>query len=358
MKNKYFKPILFLCILIAVVVWASYTGGPFPYMCLFSLLFYCPFSFFYILISNYYLQNYQELPSRRIMKNEEQPYRLTLENGGFIRINDSSPILESDFSKLTFDAKNDDFSAINLAPSERHVITGTLTCRYAGTYDIGLKEVSYCDPFGIISIPMQIPEPFRVTVMPMITDIADNILNFENLKNSSRLKSYVLKEPIPGNELRPYIIGDSMKSIHWKASASCGELITRTPEVMDLKIVSLILIAEKAEFGKNDPEFIKKRDYFLEFAVSAAYYYAKKGESIRIIYPRGEIKDKQIATLDSFSEFYEDISRGPFYNGDDDYLKLMGMCESMAENERDSIIITVRESEYEKETFLDVRIGG
>ncbi len=294
-----------------------------------------------------------------VMKNQEQPFSLTLENGGIIRINDGKLLFESVFSELLFREKDEeDDKIINLAPTERIELKGTATCRYAGTYDIGLKEVSFRDPFGIIEIKLPLPEPYRVTVMPRITDIADSVLNFENLKNSSRLKSTLLKEPTPGNELRPYINGDTIRNIHWKASAAAGELISRTPEPLDLKKISMVLIAEKEVPDRNAPDFIKRRDYFLEFAVSAAYYHAGKGESIQIIYPRGEIKERQVASLDSFSEFYNDISRGPFYNGEEDFNKLNNLSESKLKNEWDSIIITVRESEYGTEDFLDVRIGG
>ena len=294
-----------------------------------------------------------------VMKNQEQPFSLTLENGGVVRINDGTLIFESIFSELIFEGKTESGGKIvNLAPTERMELKGTATCRYAGTYDIGLKEVSFKDPFGIMNLKLPVPEPYRVTVMPRITDIADSVLGFENLKNSSRLKSSLLKEPTPGNELRPYIYGDTMRNIHWKASAATGELISRTPEPLDLKKISMVLIAQKDVPDRNEPDYIKRGDYFLEFAVSAAYYHAGKGESIQIIYPRGEIKDRQVASLDSFSEFYNDISRGPFYNGDEEYNKLNNISESKLKNEWDSIIITVRESEYGTENFLDVRIGG
>lgn len=294
-----------------------------------------------------------------VMKNQEQPFSLTLENGGIIRINDGRLGFEANFSDLVLaDKEEDTEKTINLAPTERIVLKGAATCRYAGTYDIGLKEVSFRDPFGIIEVKLPVPEPYRVTVMPRITDIADNVLDFENLKNSSRLKSVLLKEPTPGNELRPYIYGDTIRNIHWKASAAAGELISRIPEPLDLKKITMVLIAENDVPDRNDHDFIKRRDYFLEFAVSAAYYHAVKGESIQIIYPRGEIRDRQVASLDGFSEFYNDISRGPFYNGEGDYNRLKDLSESRLKNELDSIIITVRESEYGTEDFLDVRISG
>ncbi len=361
MKVNYKRLIVFLIILIGAVVWASYMGGALPYMCLFSVLFYLPFSVLYILISNYFFQVFQELPSRRVMKNEEQPYKLTIENAGVFRINDALLQTEDELTTTRFGEKiessvNDEKeSVVNLAPGERIVIEGLVNCKYAGNYDVGLLSIMLFDPFKIYGASFAIPSPYRVTVMPMITDVANSVLDFENLKNSSRIKSLILREPTPGNDMRPYRTGDPIKQIHWKASASAGELISRTPEVLDLRKIALVLIAENATGKKNDPQFIKKRDYFLEFAVSAVYYHAQKGESIHVVYPRGEIKNLQVASLESFAEFYEDISKGPFYNRDSDIEQLAVQSESMAGNEQEGIIITVRESEYGTEHFLEIR---
>ena len=367
MKVNFKRLFVFLIILIGATVWASYMGGALPYMCLFSVLFYLPVSAFYILINNHFFQVYQELPSRRVLKNEEQPYKLTIENAGVFRINDTRLQTEEELASTSFidfsESENrvemcKDKPVINLTPGERARIEGAINCKYAGTYDVGLLRAMFFDPFEIYGASFSIPSPYRVTVMPMITDVANSVLDFENLKNSSRIKSMVLREPTPGNDMRPYRVGDPIKQIHWKASASAGELISRTPELLDLRKISLVLIAENGISKKNEPEFIKRRDYFLEFAVSAVYYHAQKGESIQVVYPRGEIKKVQVASLDNFAEFYEDISKGPFYNRDSDIEKLEMQSESMAENEQDGIIITVRESEYGKEHFLEIRNGN
>ena len=102
------------------------------------------------------------------------------------------------------------------------------------------------------------------------------------------------------NETRPYVAGDPMKNIHWKVSAATGELTSRVPELLDLKSIVVVLIAQPPAEFKNNTDYIKRRDYFLEFVVSCAYYHADKGESIRMIYPRGTIKDIQVSTLDEF----------------------------------------------------------
>ena len=174
MKINYKRLFVFLIILTAAVVWASYMGGALPYMCLFSVLFYLPISAIYILMSNHFFQVYQELPSRRVMKGEDQPYSLTIENAGFFRINDSLLRMEDELTvtRLAGDeesAANEKMNMVNLTPGERALIDGQINCKYAGNYDVGLLRANFFDPFGIYGASFDIPSPYRVTVMPMIT---------------------------------------------------------------------------------------------------------------------------------------------------------------------------------------------
>ncbi len=359
MKTNFLRLFIYLCLLIAGFVYASNMGGALPYLCLFSLLLYFPVSGIFIFISYQSLRVIQGLSSHRVMKDEDQPFEITLENAFFLPINDMKLIPEDELTEFEFYENSDiiyrNGPMISLKPFEKITAKGRVNCRYAGVYDVGILSTVFYDPFGIIGIELPLPTLFEATVIPRITDIANSVLDFENLKNSSRIKSRLIREPIPGNELRPYVMGDPMKNIHWKASAAAGELISRTPEFLDLRKIALILIAQPPASNKNKPEFIKKRDYFLEFAVSCVYYHANKGENIRVVYPRGSIKDVQISTLDEFSKFYDDISRGPFYNRDSGEEYLKEYCEGMASDEQDTIIIIIRESEYRTEGFIEVR---
>ena len=308
---------------------------------------------------------YQELSSHRIMKNEEADYELIIENAGFIKINDCLLVFEDrlcDISKFELFSKNIRktpyglLPCIGLGPLEKEVHKGRLSCRYAGTYDIGLVGVVLTDPFGIYMVKCQGVLPFRANVLPKVSDMAGSLIDFENLKNSSKIKSTYLREEVLGNDMRPYVSGDPLKMINWKVSASAGELMSRIPENIDLNKVWMILVADPDAMENRNLEYIKRRDCFLEFAVSAVWMHAEKGESIRIIYPRGEIKDKEVNNPESYLEFYEDLSRGPFYNKPELFDDIREYHRRSKEYEEGCRIITIWEALYGTADFISV--GG
>lgn len=266
------RTILYLLLLAGAVAWASFYGGVLPYMLLFSILFYPIISLLYMAAAFLMLEIYQELPEHRVLKMEEQPYRLTLQNAGFLRINDMQLEMEDRRSETSLlrdatgalrilspgqadpadPAKKEKESRessrpaafVRLLPGERLDISGKTLCRYAGAYDIGLTGVIFRDAFGIFTMRRSAPAAFRVTVMPRVTDMAADAMDFENLRSSSRIRSRVKYEPIPSNTVRPYYPGDPRNRIHWKASASSGELLVRLPDELDTREIYLVMEAE------------------------------------------------------------------------------------------------------------------
>ncbi len=355
MKISPWRFTAYILLLAGSVVLASLQGGTIPYMCLFTVLLYLPVSLLWTAAGRGFLSVYQETANLRFMKEEEQPWKLILENDGPVRIND----LRLGFDKARSATVTDDASKCSRiwseVPGERITIEGKVTALYAGSYSVGLTDITLSDPFGIFLMKFPVPSPLRVTVMPRITSVADSVLNFENLKNSTRMKSPWLKEPVPGNDIRFYRRGDPLRSIHWKASAAAGELMTRVPDNLEVHRIILILIADPDRSENKSIEAIKRRDYFLEFAVSAAWYHADKAEPLLIIYPRGSIKHAMVITPEDFSDFYEDISRGPFYNKESDITELAGYADRAGADEQGNIIIILREREYPSERFLEIR---
>ncbi len=348
--------IVFLLVLSGSIAFASVRGGTIPYMCLFTAVLYLPVSLLWMLAGRRYLSAWQETENLRFMKEEEQPFRLVLENDGPVRINDIRLHFDSARSVTVLSDEKEGTRIWSAVAGERIPIEGKVTAKYAGGYSVGLTDISLSDPFGVFRMVYPVPSPLRVTVMPRITSVADSVLNFENLKNSTRMKSPWLKEPVPGNDIRLYMRGDPLRSIHWKASASAGELMTRVPDNLEVHRIILVLAADPDRSENKTIEAIKRRDYFLEFAVSAAWYHADRAEPLLIIYPRGSIKHTMVITPEDFSDFYEDISRGPFYNKESDINELAEYAGRAGADEQGNIVITLREREYPSERFLEIRM--
>ena len=63
-----------------------------------------------------------------------------------------------------------------------------------------------------------------------------------------------------------------------------------------------------------------------------------------------------VITPEDFSDFYEDISRGPFYNKESDLNELAEYAGRAGADEQGNIVITLREREYPSERFLEIRM--
>lgn len=173
--------------------------------------------------------------------------------------------------------------------------------------------------------------------------MADRVLDIENQYNSTGLKSPRLVENTPGSDIRPYQRGDSLNSINWKLSARLSELVSRVPDKMEKRSVTLLLQAVNVPEREQDTAFLKKRDFFLEFAVSAAWHFANQGVPVRIIYPSGKISESFVDSYESFLEFYDIIADSIFYSSSEEFDELIKRTYD------------VRNGVYEGDTWIIIR---
>ena len=160
---------------------------------------------------------------------------------------------------------------------------------------------------------------------------------------------------IPGNDMRDYQKGDALRSINWKVSARLDNLMVRVPDKQDTRQVTLVLESSYMPEREQDTDFLRRRDAFLEFAVSAAWYFAGRGMPVLVIYPAGKITEKQVSSYDSFREFYEDASQGMVYRSEDEKDRMHRLAEErrMGQNGDETTVI-VSEDNWPGEDYCIV----
>ena len=325
--------ILYLAVLAASLVLASFYGGPLVYAWLFAILLMLPLSGAYILLNYRYLRIFQEIGLHRVSKNEDHKYRAIIENAGILPIHRMRLGTFSDRCDLY---EISDGQEISLGTLEKKELVSGISCKYAGSYNIGIKTVTFTDPFSIFKVEFIVPYTFRAVVSPPITDIADSVLDLENLVNSMGLKSNRLYETIPGSDMRSYQAGDPMHSINWKVSARLSELVTRVPDKMEKRAVTIVAQAAHVPDNSQDLESLKKRDYFLEFIVSAAWHFAHQNLPVRLIYPAGKVSESVVDSHSSFMDFYSIAADGIFYNSEEEFKKIQEMAEGKRSGAHDT----------------------
>ncbi|MCR5508327.1 MAG: DUF58 domain-containing protein [Lachnospiraceae bacterium] len=307
--------IVYLLILTASVVFASFYGGLLPYVFLYGTLLLVPVSCIYILLNYRFLSVYQALDSTRVIKGESHELTVSFDNAGPLPVHDMELLLHSD--RCIFDGITEG-ERIVIRPFCKVKILAGMECRYGGTYDAGLKALGFSDPFGILTVIINVPYTFRAIVSPGITDIANGYMDIENIMNASAAKSDIRYEEIPGNDMRDYHTGDPLKSINWKVSARLDKFVVRLPDKLDTRRITLILEAADVPERSRDTDFLRRRDYFLEFAVSAAWFFTSRGLPVTIIYPSAKITEMTIGSYDGFRDFYADIAGGLSYRSEDE----------------------------------------
>ena len=316
--------ILYALTLAASLVSASYYGGPAVYVWLYAVLLLIPLSAVYILHNYRFLRIYQEIEVHKVTKGEDHQYKAIIENAGYLPIHRMRLYTFADRCNLY---EIHDGQEISLDIREKKEIHSGISCCYAGSYCIGIERVSFTDPFEIYTVCLNVPYSFRAVVSPQITDIASSVLDLENLRNSTGLKSNRLVEDTPGSDLRRYQMGDPLSSINWKVSVKHSELSVRVPDKMEKRTVTILMQAANVPDNRQDTESLQKRDFFLEFVVSAAWHFADQGVPIRIIYPAGKISESTVDSQKSFMDFYSIVADGIFYSSEEEYRKIQRMAE-------------------------------
>ena len=77
---------LYLAVLAASLVLASFYGGPLVFAWLYAILLMLPLSGVYILLNYRFLRIFQEIDLHRVSKNEDHRYRAIIENAGILPI--------------------------------------------------------------------------------------------------------------------------------------------------------------------------------------------------------------------------------------------------------------------------------
>ena len=339
----------YVLLLIASIVFASFFGGPVAYVWLYAMLLMLPLSVVYLALNYYCLRVYQEMDAHKVTRGENHHYRALLENTGFLPIHHMALFVLQD--RCILDGLEDG-ETMDLGSFEKKECACGIQCKYAGAYNIGIYRIGLGDPFGIYQVLLPIPYTYRAVVKPPITDAANRVLEIENRRNQLGFKSENQPEEISGSDVRTYQTGDPLHTIHWKLSARQGEWMVRLPEKMEKRQVTILLRAAMAPEDSQDIEFLRKRDFFLEFIVSAAWHFGEQGVPVRLVYPFGQVTASLVNSRESFLEFYDVMADGIFYGSQGAYDEIQRMAKErgMNSHEADTWII-IREDPQPGEEF-------
>jgi uncharacterized protein (DUF58 family) len=116
-----------------------------------------------------------------------------------------------------------------------------ILCDRRGLFVFGPTILRSGDIFGIFNREIRITQEHFLMVYPKIVQIEELGIPSRQLFGDIRTRSHILEDPILTLGVRDYHFGDSMKRIHWKASARTRKLQTKVFELTTTTDVALFL---------------------------------------------------------------------------------------------------------------------
>ena len=298
--HKRIVPIIIYIILVVVTtVNVTNHGGVVSYAFFYVAILYLPISVVYIIISIFMLNIYQEIDQKIIRKNSPQKYQLIIENvwpfpisGGRFYYNKEITSFRDDFTSQSY----------NLSYKEKLEISTEMVCRFAGSYDAGIEGFYLQDLFGIIRIKKKVDIPVRLHVMPLVKELTDEEQRRLNrIKEMGNNVSTNLPDDNLGNDIRKYMQGDSLNTVHWKNYARTGEMYVRIPEKQETETTCLVLVTTTVD---GSVEALKRRDRYLEYIVSIGV----SSKHLVVYYYNLGVMTCVVDNLAGFKEFFREVT--------------------------------------------------
>jgi len=153
---------------------------------------------------------------------------------------------------------------ISLNPREAHHLSYTLHCRKRGVYALGPLQVRTGDLFGLTSPASAESPPDRLIVYPRIVPLEKLGLPTRSPLAAIPARTPLFEDPARVTGVRDYVPGDSLRRIHWTATASAGRLLVKNyqPAIARETVICLDLNAESYD--------IRGRYDAIELAITAA----------------------------------------------------------------------------------------
>lgn len=290
--------LLGICI-VGMGIYTSNFGGRISYT-LFYFVLLLPFvCILYTLYVYMRFKYYQTTGGRKIIKREPTDYLLQIGNEDILAY--SNIKIEFFREKSTILIKDNE-AEISLIPGDRKEIHTKLCCDYRGEYYVGVQYFVITDPLFLFTIRYPVKTKLPVNVIPRIVEwkYPDSILEDEDVKKSQTYKNRELE---PEAEVKKYMQGDSLKRVHWKASAKKGELLVRKYEETSKRRILLLLDFTPVE-GKEFDKIIVE-DAIMEQALSLVNFCVQKSIPCHIQYAGKKIQEVSVCNQKQMEEFYE-----------------------------------------------------
>ncbi|MBP3571984.1 MAG: DUF58 domain-containing protein [Clostridia bacterium] len=158
-------------------------------------------------------------------KNTPYTYEFTIDNRSILAI----PFVEAMVSIPQSNAVRctERSLRVSMAPLTGYHVKNTVSFRFRGTYDIGVKCFYVYDFFRIFRARVDVENLTTVYVLPRRLNLDDTEAHSVSDDTARTVRSPLVVDKLEVSDIRDYQNGDSLKSIHWKLSSKSENFIVK-----------------------------------------------------------------------------------------------------------------------------------
>ena len=103
-------------------------------------------------------------------------------------------------------------------------------CHKRGCFDLTNVYIAVGDVLGFQTVRLKKSAPLKIHVWPNAAYVSELPKEIKKWQGEVSIRRWIDPDPLLYNGIRDYRPGDSMRSIHWKATAAAGKLLVKTYE--------------------------------------------------------------------------------------------------------------------------------
>ena len=116
---------------------------------------------------------------------------------------------------------------LSMAPMTHYHMKNTVSFRFRGTYDIGVKCFYVYDFFRLFRVRVDVESLTTVYVLPRRLTLDETSAHSVSDDTARTVRSPLVVDKLEVSDIRDYRNGDSLKSIHWKLSSKSETFIVK-----------------------------------------------------------------------------------------------------------------------------------
>lgn len=179
-------------------------------------------------------------------------------------------------------------------------------CKRRGDYTIGYFKITIGDIFNFFRFSKRIEVPLNLRVYPRVVDIHKMPIQPKMSLGEILINNPLFQDYTEISGLKFYEPGDSIKKIHWKASAKQEETLVKSFE-MKGETNLVLFINSSLESYREDTDGLLE-DLAVETSLSIANYCLKKGIQVSLCYEESrELVYLEGKYLSDFKRFMEEL---------------------------------------------------